>query len=268
MKKHKTVLLTFDVEEFDTPLLHGISLSEADQLRIAKQGLERVCQVLQETNQPASTFYTTANYALYDTETIRMLAQQHEIASHTYYHTHFTPDDVLGSKNKLEELIAKPVQGFRMPNMGSFDIHLVKEAGYLYDSSVNPTYLPGKYNYTSSPIRPYWKEGIAEIPAAVVPGIRFPLFWLSFKNLPLSVYLALCRYSLHRTGLLNLYFHPWEFADLEGFKIPSFIIRPHGPALALKLKQFIQQLQTDTSIQFSTTAAFASQWIAENSGAS
>jgi peptidoglycan/xylan/chitin deacetylase (PgdA/CDA1 family) len=259
MKKAKTILLTFDVEEFDTPLRHKIRLPKPAQLEKSEEGLQNVITLLQELKHPPCTFYTTANYALHYPDTIRYLANYHEIASHTFYHSSFKEKDIAESKICIEEIIGKEIQGFRMPNMAAFDPTLIHRAGYAYDSSINPTFLPGKYNHLKFPLRPFPYHGTTEIPVSVVPFIRFPLFWLSFKNLPLWLYIRLCNFTLWQTGCLHIYFHPWEFADLSMFKIPDFIKNPSGHKLSSKLKAFIQYYQQRSGVEFQTTIDFLNQ---------
>ncbi|MDI9319119.1 MAG: polysaccharide deacetylase family protein [Phycisphaerales bacterium] len=251
--KDKTILLSFDVEEFDTPLRHRIRLTKDKQLHYGYLGLKNLFDLLQELQHPACTFYTTANFALHYPELICEIAQHHEIASHTFYHSSFKPADILNSKICLEEIINAPIYGFRMPNMKDFDKSLIGEAGYIYDSSINPTYLPGKYNYLAKPTKPYQESNYIEIPTSVVPIVRIPLFWLAFKNFPFNLYLNLCKMTLNRTGLLHIYFHPWEFADLSMFKIPSYIIKPNGQLLVDRLKQFIQYFLSKTDVHFEQT---------------
>lgn len=253
---NKTILLTFDVEEFDTPLRHKIRLSKEEQLHYGNLGLIAVMNLLDELGQPPCTFYTTANFANHYPDNIRSLALNHEIASHTYYHSKFKNEDVLKSKICLEEIIQDQIHGFRMPNMAEFDKSLIKESGYIYDSSINPTFIPGKYNNLSTPILPYLYHNIVELPTSVVPYCRFPLFWLSFKALPLPLFITLCNFTLKQTGYLNLYFHPWEFADLSDFKIPNFIKNPSGNELVNKLRRFIQYYQNKKGVEFKKTIEF------------
>ena len=68
-------------------------------------------------------------------------------------------------------------------------------AGYTYNSSINPTYLPGRYNNFDKPRTYYKQDGVWQIPASVSPLIRFPLFWLSFHNLPLWIYKLLANWT-------------------------------------------------------------------------
>ena len=59
-------------------------------------------------------------------------------------HTVFKPEDLLASRLRLEQLIKRPVLGYRMARMMKVDEHAVSDAGYLYESSLNPTFIPGR----------------------------------------------------------------------------------------------------------------------------
>ncbi|MFX6794044.1 hypothetical protein ABTH15_19680, partial [Acinetobacter baumannii] len=85
------------------------------------------------------------NFADHFPNEIKALANKHEIASHTYYHGYYEDAHLLQSKLRLEAITEKKITGLRMPRMRPVSMHAVAEAGYDYDSSVNPTFLPGKY---------------------------------------------------------------------------------------------------------------------------
>lgn len=230
--RDRSVLFTVDVEEFDTALEFGHPISLAEQIAVSTRGLlpltERFAAVGAKT-----TLFTTANYALHEPELIRRLATQHEIASHGYYHTTFEPADLLKSRLALEGMLGKPVTGFRRARMGYVDPTDVQQAGYAYNSSLHPTWLPGRYNHWGEPRHPFQESGVWQIPASVTPTVRLPLFWLSLKNFPFAFYKYLCRQTLQSDGFLNLYVHPWEFTDLAAYdKIPAYVRRhSHGELL-------------------------------------
>ncbi len=71
----------------------------------------------------------------------------HEIASHGFYHSSFETADLRKSKEALEELTGQPVNGFRMARMMPVEEEEIHKAGYLYNSSLNPTCIPGRYNH-------------------------------------------------------------------------------------------------------------------------
>ncbi|HAI84458.1 MAG TPA: polysaccharide deacetylase, partial [Chitinophagaceae bacterium] len=92
------ILLSFDVEEFDMPLEYGHNISVAEQMEVGKRGLDATLQVLAQHPQVKATMFTTANFANHYPEAIRALVPQHEIASHTYYHTAFEEEHLLRSR--------------------------------------------------------------------------------------------------------------------------------------------------------------------------
>jgi hypothetical protein len=243
----KKVLLSFDVEEFDMPLEYQHAISVEDQMRIGIEGLDAITPILESV---PCTLFTTANFANHYPERIGKLALSHEIASHTFYHTAYETEDLLKSRLRLEEITGQKVSGLRMPRMRPVLMEDVKAAGYAYDSSINPTWLPGRYNNFHLPRTVYTEGGITRIPASVSPGIRIPLFWLSFKNMPYSLYLQLCKQTLAKDGYLCLYFHPWEFTPIEQFGLPGYTRRWCGPALVNRLTKLIKDLSTDAD--FST----------------
>ncbi len=139
--------------------------------------------------------------------------------------------------------------GLRMPRMRPVLMKDVLEAGYKYDSSINPTWLPGRYNNFHLPRTAYREEGIIRIPAAVSPGIRIPLFWLSFKNMPYAVYKQLCLQTIAKDGYLCLYFHPWEFTYIEPFGLPAYTRRWCGPKLVERLMQLVNDLSNEADFE-------------------
>lgn len=238
----KCILLTFDLEEFDLPEEYQIMVPKSEQLEVASQGLDQVIGLLRK-HKIKATFFTTAYYAENNPCRIQALIRDgHEVASHLYYHSDYNPDHVLGSKLKLEEITGKKVNGFRTPRLRPMDPNLIKDAGYTYDSSLNPTYLPGRYNNLSKPRLLFRENDMFILPFSVSPGIRFPLFWLSFKNINLNVYLWLCQRALAEDHYLHLYFHPWEFTSLDQYSIPWYVKRHSGTSLVRKLDLLIQKI--------------------------
>jgi peptidoglycan/xylan/chitin deacetylase (PgdA/CDA1 family) len=249
------ILLTFDLEEFDLPLEFGCPISEEDQIRVTNDGLQGLNGMLLKYNIPA-TFFTTAFYANKNKEMIRSLSENHEIASHSKSHSDFKETDLPDSKSEIEKITGKQVYGFRMPRFREIDKTIIKAAGYSYDSSINPTYIPGRYNnlFTRRKLYIDTKSKLVEIPLSVSPVIRFPLSWLSFKNFPLPLYIHMCRRAIKKDSYLNLYFHPWEFADLEHFKIPWYIKTLSGNSFSERFEILIEELRKTGG--FSTISRF------------
>ena len=96
-KKNHTILLTFDVEEFDHPLENGASLPSCEQMTLGKNGLDIINELFNDTGINC-TLFTTANFALKYPSAIAALSKKHEIASHTFFHSSFNRKDLLNSK--------------------------------------------------------------------------------------------------------------------------------------------------------------------------
>jgi hypothetical protein len=238
----KKFILSFDLEEFDTPVQwYGKSLSLDAQLEVSTRGLEALLPLLQ-SHGISATFFTTVVFAQHLPERMRFLATYYELASHGYYHGKFELADLLSSRLALEALTGIPVRGFRMANMMAVPDATVAQAGYQYHSSLNPIYLPGRYNHFFKSRKPYYQDGIWQIPASVTPIVRFPLFWLSFHNFPLAVLKAATQWIHAREEYVNLYFHPWEFCDVSSrqlYGLPSYVSRLSGEGMLEKLDAYL-----------------------------
>ena len=238
------VLLSFDIEEFDMPLEYKGEISFEEQLSISRKGLQNILSLLKKHNAKA-TFFSTVVFAENNKDLIEQLLEEgHELASHTWFHSKFETEDLKNSREKLAGLFNTEVTGLRMPRMMKVDEKEVEKAGYSYNSSVNPTFLPGRYNNLKVS-RTYFKEGnVWQIPASVSPNFRIPLFWLSFHNFPLSLYIKLAKDVLNKDHYLNVYFHPWEFADITDskFKLPGFTTKNTGKQMIKRFDEFLTYL--------------------------
>jgi peptidoglycan/xylan/chitin deacetylase (PgdA/CDA1 family) len=248
-----TVCLTFDVEEFDVPLEYGHWIPADEQDGVAATGLRAVLRLLDELALPA-TLFCTALFAERHAELIRRAATAHEIASHGVRHLGLEPGDARRSRERLERLVGGSVVGFRAPRMARLGAAELVAAGYAYDASEHPTWLPGRYNRLGAPRRAARRDGLYSVPASVTPLLRLPLFWLSFKNVPgWSIRLA-SAWTLRADGYLVLYFHPWEFADLSTYALPRYVRRVHGHRLVGRLAKYLRWLSARAT--FVTVAEF------------
>ena len=239
------IYLSFDIEEFDMPKEYGYDIAFERQIAISRKGLKAILDLLKK-HQMRATFFSTVVFAQQVPDLInRLIEEGHELASHTYYHSEFENEHLKRSKEALEQQFGVTVEGLRMPRMLEVSAEEVKKAGYRYNSSVNPTFLPGRYNKLHVPKRFFNENGLWQIPAAV-SWFRFPLFWLSFHNLPLWLYRLLLKRSVRSIGYAALYFHPWEFTDLhqKEFNFPAYVMRNSGEKMIARfdsLLTFIKQ---------------------------
>jgi len=255
------ILLSFDIEEFDMPLEYNGEIPFAEQLAISRKGLQNILKILKD-NQIKATFFSTVVFAENNQDLVnQLLSEGHELASHTWFHSDFEAKHLLESRLELEKLFDTKVVGLRMPRMSPVSEDAVSEAGYFYNSSINPTYLPGRYNNFNVSRKPFWQKKVLQFPASVSTMLRIPLFWLSFHNFPLWVYKLLSKLSLSSTGFLNIYFHPWEFADISNpkYKLPAFTFKNTDDAMVNRFDDFIKWAKKN-KYQFSTTKDFLENW--------
>jgi len=236
------ILLSFDVEEFDISLEYGQPIPESQQEEVSAQGLVALLELLDHLDM-AATFFTTAHFALNQKSLIQGIASRHEIASHGFTHSQFEDIDLIRSRLVLQGISGQPVIGFRRPRMQATSGRLIQAAGYEYDSSENPIWLPGRYNNFFKPRMAHLEGSLLIIPASAVPFVRFPLFWLSFKNFPLELIQAASWLTLQNDHYLNIYFHSWEFADLSNYSLPGFVKHFNGERMLERLEGYLRWLK-------------------------
>lgn len=260
-KAYGRVLLSFDVEEFDLPREHGAEITLAEGVKVSAGGLERVLDLLKRLGVRA-TFFCTGNFAEARPEMlVRMVAEGHEVACHGVDHFKPQASDVEKSKKIVEKVAGVKVLGYRQPRMGKINYEKLKRCGYEYDTSVNPAFIPGRYNNLRVPRKPFMREGVVEVPVSVATVMRVPLFWLALHLFPVGMYVRFARMALKKTGYFATYFHPWEFSDELGkcAVAPSYIRRNSGEKLVGRLEKVISALKDD-GYEFTTYGEYVREW--------
>jgi peptidoglycan/xylan/chitin deacetylase (PgdA/CDA1 family) len=143
------VALSFDIDNATVPLSRG-QLGSEDLSRGmygAVDGLPRILRMLDRQNVPAS-FFIPAVSALLNPEMAPSILsrKRHEIGVHGWIHEHLGVLNNEAEERKLLEqaievltkAIGKRPVGYRAPSwaMSRFTMRQVKEAGFLYDSSL------------------------------------------------------------------------------------------------------------------------------------
>lgn len=253
------ICLSFDIEEFDAPREYGAPIAFTQQLEISTRGTVLILEMLQGLGVKA-TFFCTANFATHRPNLIkRIVTEGHELASHSFYHSKFEDGDLLKSKLTLQEIAQTTIKGYRSPRMGAVDVKELLKAGYVYDSSLNPTMLPGRYNNLKEPRSMFSKDGLIEIPSSVSAHCRVPLFWLSVHNLPLWLLQSMMSRAHKKDGYLNIYFHPWEFNEdicSGAYRLPFYIRRNSGMGMIYRLSSLIIYFK-DKGYKFGTLSEIA-----------
>jgi hypothetical protein len=146
-----------------------------------------------------------------------------------------------------------------------FKVDIAEQArqGYIYNASLNPAFIPGRYMHLTTPRTYFMEKGVLQIPASVSPILRIPMFWLSLHNFPLWLYKALTYRILKHDGYFNTYFHPWEFyplGDYPELKMPYIIKHNAGQGMYDRLKDVILSLKAKGE-DFETYKEFAERVI-------
>ena len=259
----KITLLSFDVEEFDMPFEFGGNPSMEQQISTSNAGLIKILKILDDFKAQA-TFYTTGVYATAMPEQIAEMSKTHEIASHNHHHSSHKTEDLFTSKKILEDITNQKVVGFRMPRMAPVDNQDLLNAGYKYNASVNPCWLPGRYDMRHISRNPFKEGNLLQFPASVSPRFRIPLFWIAFHNFPLWFFFYLCKRVAKKDGYLHLYFHPWEFTDYtdanDGAKYPFYLKRNNGNKMLKRFEKLMTFLKKE-EFEFQTSGWFLKEKI-------
>lgn len=231
----KHLLLTFDLEEYEGGGEKGFDMGYKGG-KIVKNLLERI--------DMTATFFVTAQFYEKYPDFVKELSKKHEIAFHGLTHEddyqvlppRAATERLSKGKTLIEKGISCTLEGFRAPRMRPPAYTVLKEVGFLYSSSLHPTYVPGRYNHMQSPRSPFVVEGVVEIPVSVSPVIRLPLSWLWFRQLGLTYAKAV---TMTLTGYVCIYFHPWEFVSLKGYG-GILYTRNTGNPMELALEKFLK----------------------------
>ena len=257
----KRVCLSFDFEECDLPRESGIDFPIEEGMKLSVEGANALLDVL-ERHGVRATFFCTLNFAERAPDVMKRIVDGgHEVAAHGVDHFHQVPEDPFLCKEGLERLYGVTVVGYRQPRMFPVDDAALAKAGYRYNSSLNPAFVPGRYMHLTTPRTPFVKNGLVQVPASVTPGIRFPLFWLALHLLPESLYRLLVKRTLAHDGHFVTYFHPWEFSSLSDraaeLKVPRLVRCNLGSPMVGRLDRLVEGLKAEKDVAFVTIRELA-----------
>jgi polysaccharide deacetylase family protein (PEP-CTERM system associated) len=229
--------ITFDVEDWYHPELLHPRIAANETRSVVREGVAVILDALKR-HAVRATFFVLGEVAARFPDLVRTIAADgHEIASHGMTHRPLWKLDREGFRRELRDsrsalrsaLGRDQVVGFRAPTFSldrstAWAIEVLREEGFLYDSSVFPMRVrlygvagapPGIYRPAAQDLARHDPAGtLVEFPVAV--GALGPL------RLPVAggFYLrVLPSWVLHRTldriaseRPFNLYIHPWECA--------------------------------------------------------
>lgn len=230
----KTILLTFDVEDWfqveNFKEWIPYSTWPSRELRVEENTVQLLNLLDEAPTQVCGTFFILGWIADRCPGLVREIHQRgHEVASHGVNHHlcyNLTSDelrqDLTKSKKLLEDIIGHEVSGFRAPSFSITEkiLGIVRETGYLYDSSYNSYQGHGRYGVLKSSTIEHKDlplyciaPSFYEIPVSnLVMGSKV-IPWGGggyFRLLPSFLHRAGVKHILKQQGCYTFYMHPWE----------------------------------------------------------
>lgn len=273
MKTMRYATITFDMDDLDV-LAAGYGINQAYRECVYEKAVPRMLTLLDELELKATFFVIATKLKNKQTKKIvdEIIGSGHEIANHSLAHEHLidkdystTVEDIVDSTRLIEDATGKRVCGYRGPSL-TVNKHLPKilsDLNYLYDSSVNPTFMfiaewiylslinPSRRNrinkvyfqHAVSKSNPYLisnnsifksdpQGALIELPISNAKYLKLP-FYPTFHFMFPSSYKLLKRLYF-RNRYLVLLGHGLDFLDLELDRIPNDF-RKH-PSLWLSWK--------------------------------
>jgi polysaccharide deacetylase family protein (PEP-CTERM system associated) len=227
----KTILITVDLEDwFQVENLRPAHPHEtwgSCELRV-DANTQKLLDLF-DRHHVQATFFVLGWPAERCPELIRNIeAHGHEIASHGYNHqlcSDLSQSDLRGdiqrSKALLENIIGKPVLGYRAPNFSITNelVDILSDLGFKYDSSYNSFGLnkrhgraDGLFNLSSNN-HLVTKNGLMELPMSNLTLAGRIMPWSGggyFRFWPSTLFHAGVSRILKHDGRYMFYCHPWE----------------------------------------------------------
>lgn len=236
----KYITLACDLEEFSLPADFNVEISDKDISEISYDGVCNLLKILYKYNTKI-TFFVTERIAGIHPDLIKELySKGHEIGFHGMItrnkesYNDIT-EDISLSKRSIEDIVKSKICGFKNHKLVVLPSHVLKRAGFLYDNTCHPTFVPGRYFNLFKSRKIQIKDGIINIPISVTPILRLPFSWIWFRNLGLN-YAKLCtNWTLLSQDYINVYFHNWDFTNIKNsiaHKLPYLITRNTGDKMS------------------------------------
>ncbi len=276
----KPCMLTFDIEDwFQTENLRPLFPPERWDAEPRRVHIgTRIILDLLARHDIRATFFVLGWVAERDPELVEEIAAAgHEIASHGYGHvlplqlsTLEFRDDILHARKILEEIVGRPVFGYRAPafSLDAKRLAIIPTCGYRYDSSHHPLRVHDRYGdlgALGAPLRAgvYRVGGLTELalPVEQIGPLALPASGGGYFRLyPGALFRALVRRTSERWGHYIAYLHAWEF-DPEQPRVRGLgVVRTfrHYNALARtrpRMERLIASLR-DAGMRFVTATQF------------
>ena len=227
----KVVCLTLDIEADFHNSRGDILLFEQ------KQIFKQYTDLINRHKAKVTAFLVTSILNRYE-KNLRHLEQQIPIEYEVHSHQHdltqpCSATDIIEASRYYQQFTGHKPMGYRAPvgQINSEGWDTLFKLGFKYDSSIYPSYRPGKlgYNHLKVPVSPFrvtnGKKSLTEFPFGSLSGLRL-VFSLSYvKLLGWSTFKNLAR-LFPLPGQFLMLSHPYDFyfhqvqSDTKGWETP------------------------------------------------
>jgi hypothetical protein len=213
---YKTICFTIDIEpDFGGLLVNDVyfGIKELPKLEriVKKYDIKLTAFVTGKTLEDSPRVLDSLQY------------MRSEIEQHSYLHKindHSKINDIEKGIEIHEKLLGHTPLGYRAPQgiIRREEASFLESRGIKFDSSIFPTFFPGRFNRLSFPVDPFIIKNsyIVEIPFAVVPKIRIPIGLSYMQLLGLNVF----KFLFGVFGLPDLIvydFHSYELGKVLSY---------------------------------------------------
>ncbi|MCX9010007.1 MAG: polysaccharide deacetylase family protein [Candidatus Methanoperedens sp.] len=235
----KIIALTIDVEPDCPPYLHTY--------RGIEEGLPGLLSVLGKYDVEATLFVTGDVASRYPRQ-VEGMAQHYEIGCHGYSHARFdrmTSDEAVHEIEKSTEVLCRlagrKIISFRAPNLIFPErfLKLLGDNGYLVDSSLAKYKLQHLYQIYAAG----WdfNNRLLRVPVSATSSVL---------RLPLGN-----KIIAHLSSPVVLFFHPWEFVDMQSEPV-RWDCRINTGSIALERLESVIKSFKASGYRFCTMADF------------
>ena len=250
--KQQSIIFTVDVEDWyqveNLREVIGRHIWEEQRARV-EDNTFKLLDLLDDCNGKA-TFFILGYIAQRHSKLVKKIYERgHEIANHGFNHeliynqSHEAfEDDIKDSKDLLEDIIGEAVIGYRAPAFSITDwaLDILKKCGYIYDSSVFPFGVHGRYGKLKTPLWPFhrgiakFENGLLEVPLPMLKIANRTIPWAGggyFRLIPYVLFRIGIKRILIKNSIFTFYIHPWEIDWLQP--------RIKGIKLQYKLRHYV-----------------------------
>ena len=135
-------------------------------------------------------------------------------------------DDLKLSTTIYKKYFNKSPKGYRAPDgiIQKEDVEHLKKYGYIYDSTIFPTWRPRRFNQIMTQITPfYWQNGILEMPFSILnPLLPIPISLSYFKIMGKYFQKFCSSYLTPQRIIFDFHLHDFEPPLKSYQQLPSF----------------------------------------------